>query len=268
MTIHVTPIPSTLELAEPNFVLTTANAEGSAATAVSSNSEILTFDTSDPGPVAASSVVGVASVAARRDHIHAGIPAISSTDGAIARYNGTAGLIQNYTSSAPTVSDAGVITLASGQITFPATQAPSTDVHTLDDYEEGEFTPILNDNTGSGSSTYAIQQGYYTKIGNVVFVDLTLAATSIAGLNGAYVVLLAGLPFTVSTATNYSSSAALGLASGFASTTAGYNVTGDFNWGVTYLTLHIWDIPTGNSYMTITEFSATGQIHLSGFYRV
>ena len=34
-------------------------------------------------------------------------------------------------------------------ITFPATQSASTDANTLDDYEEGTFTPILT-TTGTG----------------------------------------------------------------------------------------------------------------------
>jgi hypothetical protein len=51
-------------------------------------------------------------------------------------------------------------------ITFPATQSDSTDANTLDDYEEGTFTPILV-STGA-TFTYTIQQGKYTKIGRQV----------------------------------------------------------------------------------------------------
>ncbi len=38
--------------------------------------------------------------------------------------------------------------LGSGQITFPATQNPSADANTLDDYEEGTWTPV--DSSGAG----------------------------------------------------------------------------------------------------------------------
>jgi hypothetical protein len=48
-------------------------------------------------------------------------------------------------------------------ITFPATQVPSADANTLDDYEEGTWTPSLGGNT-----TYNGRYGYYTKIGNSV----------------------------------------------------------------------------------------------------
>jgi hypothetical protein len=37
----------------------------------------------------------------------------------------------------------------SGQIPFPATQIPSSNPNTLDDYEEGTFLPIITCNGGS-----------------------------------------------------------------------------------------------------------------------
>jgi hypothetical protein len=51
-------------------------------------------------------------------------------------------------------------------ITFPATQSASSDANTLDDYEEGTFSPTIF--SGFTSPTYGNQTGYYTKIGNVV----------------------------------------------------------------------------------------------------
>ena len=60
----------------------------------------------------------------------------------------------------PTTSGAG--------ITFPATQSASTDANTLDDYEEGTFTPTVSGVTLSSSS------GTYTKIGRQVFVSFDI----------------------------------------------------------------------------------------------
>jgi hypothetical protein len=53
-------------------------------------------------------------------------------------------------------------------ITFPATQSASTDANTLDDYEEGTWTP----NQGSGLTIVGAfsSVGYYTKIGNSVTI--------------------------------------------------------------------------------------------------
>ena len=72
MTIHVTPIPSTLELAEPNFQLGLANAAGAAITAVASDSTLLAFDTTLPDALqnSQSGATGSATVASRRDHAH------------------------------------------------------------------------------------------------------------------------------------------------------------------------------------------------------
>lgn len=72
MSIVVTPIPQLIELAAPAFTLGTANAAGSAATAVASDSTLLAFDTTNPAAVAASPSVGSATTATRRDHVHNG----------------------------------------------------------------------------------------------------------------------------------------------------------------------------------------------------
>ena len=48
-------------------------------------------------------------------------------------------------------------------ITFPVTQSASSSAKTLDDYEEGTWTPSLG-----GTATYTTQVGYYTKIGRQV----------------------------------------------------------------------------------------------------
>jgi hypothetical protein len=72
-------------------------------------------------------------------------------------------------------------------VTFPATQSASTDVNTLDDYEEGTWTP-----TCSNGSTYT---GVYTKIGRIVhlFYNSTSSGTITAGST-----TLTGIPFSPS----------------------------------------------------------------------
>jgi hypothetical protein len=80
-------------------------------------------------------------------------------------------------------------------ITFPATQSASSDANTLDDYEEGTWTPTFG---GSGSDptsvSYNTQEGTYTKIGNRVFVEFFLSFTTFTG--GSNAVAIKGLPFT------------------------------------------------------------------------
>ena len=90
-----------------------------------------------------------------------------------------------------------IIALTGGQIAFPATAVPSADANTLDDYEEGTWTPTRHDFTeviGGGSIT---NTGYYTKIGRMVHVVCILACAGGATL-AATVALsyITGLPFT------------------------------------------------------------------------
>ena len=78
-------------------------------------------------------------------------------------------------------------------ITFPATQVASADPNTLDDYEEGTWTP----SQGAGLTVVGAysSSGFYTKIGKVVHVFAALkGATSIASSTGG--ILCGGLPFT------------------------------------------------------------------------
>jgi hypothetical protein len=78
-------------------------------------------------------------------------------------------------------------------ITFPATQAASTNANTLDDYEEGTWTPSVI----TGSATIKTVSGTYTKIGNRV-----IASFSFTGDATGTISTIGGLPFTSSQNTN------------------------------------------------------------------
>ena len=80
-------------------------------------------------------------------------------------------------------------------VTFPATQQASSDANTLDDYEEGTWTPALVADTGPSSITYYDRGGSYTKIGNVVYINVFIAVgTTFSGASGN--LYITGLPFT------------------------------------------------------------------------
>ena len=81
-------------------------------------------------------------------------------------------------------------------ITFPATASGSTDANTLDDYEEGTFTPAL---VRSGVTfTYTSRSGNYIKIGNIVITDFTMNLSTHDGSTGSAVTSISGFPFTSS----------------------------------------------------------------------
>lgn len=89
---------------------------------------------------------------------------------------------------------------------FPATAVPSADPNTLDDYEEGVWTPGLALAT-SGSVTYNgtyvfAGSGRYTKIGRLVHIQCIIILSALASPTGA--VTLTGLPFPAAAGTtNY-----------------------------------------------------------------
>jgi hypothetical protein len=93
----------------------------------------------------------------------------------------------------------GVLALKGGNtgatgvgVAFPATQSSSTDANTLDDYEEGTWTPVLTSQTGSITS-YTTASGTYTKIGNTVSVQVIARITSLGTAGGT---LYLTLPFS------------------------------------------------------------------------
>jgi hypothetical protein len=87
------------------------------------------------------------------------------------------------------------IHLTGGQIGFPATQSASADANTLDDYEEGTWTPGVSFGAGTTGITYTTQTGVYTKIGRVVNVSAYIVLSAKGSDTGA--ALITGLPFAV-----------------------------------------------------------------------
>lgn len=85
------------------------------------------------------------------------------------------------------------INLPLGQLKFPAAQNPSADANTLDDYEEGTFTPAFS--AVGATFSYATQYGSYTKIGNRVFINIRLALNTSGNTLAGATLTLTGLPF-------------------------------------------------------------------------
>jgi hypothetical protein len=88
----------------------------------------------------------------------------------------------------------GATPAASGAgVTFPATQSASSNANTLDDYEEGTWTPAITFGGGSTGQGYLTQSGRYTKIGNIVEVEATITFNNKGSSTGQAVI--ANLPF-------------------------------------------------------------------------
>jgi hypothetical protein len=109
--------------------------------------------------------------------------------------DGTNGITTNAGTllSATTIGVGGTTPSASGSgITFPAIQSASSDANTLDDYEEGTWTPVVTSGSGSITTVGAVS-GVYTKIGNVLIAEFTITITTNG--TGAGSIIASGLPF-------------------------------------------------------------------------
>ena len=92
----------------------------------------------------------------------------------------------------------GVITLHQGQLKFPATQNASADAQTLDDYEEGSWTPSVAEYSTSGNAMTMSSDniGRYTKIGDLVTCTAYVATTANGSATNVHIGIHS-LPFTV-----------------------------------------------------------------------
>jgi len=102
-------------------------------------------------------------------------------------------------SFATTIGVGGATAAASGAgITFPASQSASSDANTLDDYEEGTWSPSIG-----GNATYISNSGFYRKIGSLVFISAyVLVQTRGTGSN----YIISGLPFNPNAAASINES--------------------------------------------------------------
>ena len=91
-----------------------------------------------------------------------------------------------------------------GQIKFPASQNASSNANTLDDYEEGTWTPVLTfDTPGDLAVVYTTQVGSYTKIGRTVFANFAILTSSFTHTTASGQQNITGLPFTSANVAGY-----------------------------------------------------------------
>jgi hypothetical protein len=98
-----------------------------------------------------------------------------------------------------TATFAEVISASKG-IAFPATQVASADANTLDDYEQGTWTPSVTFGGAAAGQTGTFA-GFYTKIGNQVFATCLINLSAKGSSTG--VAEISGLPFASINESNY-----------------------------------------------------------------
>lgn len=100
------------------------------------------------------------------------------------------------------------ITVTGGQIAFPAAQSASAGANTLDDYEEGSWTPVIGGASATSGQTYATQVGRYVKIGQFVLAQFDAALSAKGTITG--VIQIQGLPFTALNVTSGEAGGSIG----------------------------------------------------------
>ena len=159
--------------------------------------------------------------------------------------SGTTTLTLPTTSGTVLTKDTNGIASVNG-VQFPATQSASADANTLDDYEEGTWTPALT--SASGSLTTVVNgTGYYTKIGRAVLITCRPVITTNG--TGASALILGNLPFASSPSTNLGGAgredAITGVCFSFSSSTS----------TALYITKYDNTYPGGNGYAFPINFT-------------
>jgi len=130
----------------------------------------------------------------------------------------------------------------------------------LDDYEEGTFTPTIVGATVAGTGTYSEQNGFYTKVGNRVMVNLALTWSAHTGTGN---MRISGLPFN-----NENTTGNLAIPSLYVSNialTAGNTVQAFVNVNGTQILLY--QVPTGGGASVQIPIDTAGTIYVSMQYQ-
>jgi len=156
----------------------------------------------------------------------------------------------------------GNLTFATGTNGIVFNNSSATTNSTLNDYETGTWTPVVNRSTTSPSVTYGFQVGYYTKVGNLVYIIGAISWTANSGGSGTY--LITGLPFTSQTNAHTYPQIMLN------------DIGNTFSWGTGYTqvgleispsTTQMAILASGNGVTSTTlSFPSASSIYFSGTY--
>jgi hypothetical protein len=160
-----------------------------------------------------------------------------------------------------TANTSGAKLQTSDGLTFPATAVASADPNTLDDYEEGTWTPTIIGSTTAGTATYAVQNARYTKTGRTVFVEALLNYSAGTGTGDLFI---SGLPFTSANSVT-TPAIAVSIFSGI-TLTAGHILTMRVENANTQIGLYSY--PSGGGGYATVAYDGEGVIGLAGSYTV
>ena len=157
------------------------------------------------------------------------------------------------------------VTISSGDLLFATANkgvvlgvTSNTDSNTLDDYEEGTWTPVINGSSSAGSGTYSGQSGTYTKIGRTVTFNLSLVWTNHTGSGYIYI---GGFPFTNGSIVTYYvvQTEQISLSSGYQAFTA--RIAASSTQG------YLLQSPASGGDRSVISMDTTGSVNASGTYQ-
>ncbi|HMY90884.1 MAG TPA: hypothetical protein PLM85_09570 [Nitrosomonas sp.] len=179
----------------------------------------------------------------------------------IGRYNGSAWATIVKLNQDQSILPIGLLDLSTstaGQIKFPASQNASADANTLDDYEEGTWSPGFK--CGSTAASLSVTVGTYIKIGKTVYVSGTLTVSNLNGGSGNLVI--SNLPFSSQTTSGISGYLGITYAGNMSSFTG---ARGFIEINNTIASIYL-DNATTYTAATQANATATTQLYFSGFY--
>ena len=149
--------------------------------------------------------------------------------------------------------------LTSSGIKFPSTQVATTDANTLDDYEEGNWTPAISSSV-SNYTTGSFTHGSYVKIGKNVFIKGTIQLASYGTSSGTIFIL--GVPFANNNVGGWSANIPIGYYSGLSS-----SVEPMTSINANSATM-ILSYPSGTSAaaLTVSQITNNAMITFNGYY--
>jgi hypothetical protein len=141
-------------------------------------------------------------------------------------------------------------------ITFPATASASTNANTLDDYEEGTWTPTFTSGVNTLTITGGTQTYRYTKIGRKVFIEINIENSTVSGTAATGDQRIT-LPFTgTSSAVRNPTSLISFYTSGGLRYAGGDVLYGEIGTSSTFIQFQEW--VSGSGYRNITVAPTTG----------
>jgi len=154
----------------------------------------------------------------------------------------------------------GATPAASGSgITFPATQSASTDANTLDDYEEGTWTPTFTGGSSNPTYTLGTTVARYVKVGRMVTFNMSFQWSGLSSGSGT---LFISLPFaTYNVSGGWQGQYVVGYSSGLSTyPKTGYSDPGNASFFLVYGN-------SANANLSIADVSSGGHLICGGTYQ-